>query len=159
MIAHRVRPAVAGDASRLEAIYRECRAEAGWLPAASRAGADFARDSRGETVLVAVGSDGSPEGFVSVWEPDAFVHHLYVRRDSRRQGIGGLLLRSLAGRLPMPWRLKCLRANREALAFYAREGWMEVSAGEAEDGPYAVLERHARHPDPIAGRRDGTTRD
>ena len=136
----RVRPFEEKDRQALAALYRECRAEATWLPTAMRE-ADFALDTEGEALLVAVGSDDQPEGFVSVWEPDAFIHHFYVRAGSRRMGIGTQLLESLRSRLPRPWRLKCVRANDEALAFYLRQGWLEVTSGIGEDGPYAVLER------------------
>ena len=91
-------------------------------------------------LFVAVGSDDEPRGFVSVWEQDAFIHHLYVRAGSRHMGIGKQLLDSLRPRLPRPWRLKCVRANDGALAFYLRNGWMEIAAEVGEDGPYAVLE-------------------
>ena len=92
-------------------------------------------------MLVAVGISGDPEGFISVWEPDAFVHHLYVRRPDRRRGVGGTLLDSLDGRIPRPWRLKCLRANDEALAFYLNRSWKEISSGEGDEGPFALLEK------------------
>jgi len=45
---------------------------------------DFARDTEGEVLLVAVGSDDKPEAFISVWEQDAFIHHLYVRNGSQK---------------------------------------------------------------------------
>jgi GNAT superfamily N-acetyltransferase len=134
-----VRPFEERDRSALETIYRECRLEATWLPAAHES--NFARDTEGESLLVAVGSNDEPEGFLTVWEPEAFIHHLYVRNGSRRQGIATLLLDSLATRVPKPWRLKCLRANDIALAFYLDDGWLEVSSGVGEDGPYAVLEK------------------
>jgi GNAT superfamily N-acetyltransferase len=76
-----------------------------------------------------------------VWEPEAFIHHLYVRNGSREKGIAKQLLNALASRLPKPWRLKCVRANDLALAFYLDHGWLEVSSGVGEDGPYAVLEK------------------
>ena len=135
----RVRPFAERDRSALEAIYRECRSEATWLPSAQES--NFARDTDGEALHVAVGSNDEPEGFVSVWEPEAFIHHLYVRNRSRGKGIAKQLLNSLATGLPKPWRLKCVRANDVALAFYLDHGWMEVSAGVGEDGPYAVLEK------------------
>ena len=136
----RVRPFEERDRETVAAIYRQCSSEATWLPANAKE-SDFAQDTEGEVMLVAVGSDDEPEGFVSVWEPDAFIHHLYVRAPSRQKGIATQLLESLGSRLPLPWRLKCLRANDKALAFYLRHGWLEVSSGESDDGPYAVLER------------------
>lgn len=135
----RVRPFEERDRSALEAIYRECRSEASWASSAQEA--NFARDTNGEAMLVAVGSNDEPEGFVSVWESGAFIHHLYVRTGSRGKGIAKQLLNSLATRLPKPWKLKCVRANEIALAFYLDHGWLEVSSGVSEDGPYAVLER------------------
>ena len=137
----RVRPFEEGDRFAVEAIYRECRLDATWLPAAAKGKTDFARDTAGEALLVAVGSDDHPEAFVAVWEPKAFIHHLYVRSRSRRKGIGRQLLTALDARLPRPWTLKCLRANDGALAFYLRQGWKEISSGIGEDGPYVVMEK------------------
>lgn len=137
----RVRPCAERDRSRLAAIYRECRAEAEWLPPDARRTSHFARDTEGEALLVAVGSNDEPEGFVSVWEPDAFIHHLYVRRESQRKGVALMLLKSLETQLPLPWKLKCLRANTGALAFYFSQGWKEVSSGDGDEGPFAVLEK------------------
>lgn len=135
----RVRPFEERDRFALEAIYRECRSEATWLPSVQES--NFALSTDGEVLLVAVDSNDEPEGFVSVWEREAFIHHLYVRNGSRGKGIAKQLLNSLATRLPRPWRLKCVRANDVALAFYRDHGWLEVSSGVGEDGPYAVLEK------------------
>lgn len=137
----RVRPFAEPDREALEAIYRECRAEATWLPPAAREDSDLTRDTAGETLFVAVGSDDNPLGFLAVWELDRFIHHLYVRRESRDRGIGKALLRSLSTQLPMPWKLKCLTANDAALAFYASQGWNKVSSDVGEEGPYFVLEK------------------
>jgi ribosomal protein S18 acetylase RimI-like enzyme len=135
-----VRPFEEKDRSAVESIYRECLSGATWLPSVVKEKLDFARDTEGEVLLVAAGSDDAPQGFVSVWEAEAFIHHLYVRNGSQQQGIGKQLLDALAARLPRPWRLKCVRANRRALAFYLAQGWMEVSSGIGESGPYVLLE-------------------
>lgn len=127
----------------MEAIYRDCRLEAPWLPATARAQSNFSRDTEGESLFVAVGVSDEPDGFISVWEPDSFIHHLYVRSAARGRGIGEMLLDSLDGRLPKPWRLKCLRANSDAFAFYLKRRWTEISSGESEDGPFAMLETTA----------------
>ena len=136
----RVRQFEEKDRSVLESIYRECRSEAEWLPPAVRERSDFSRDTQGEALLVAIGSNDEPQGFVSVWEQEAFIHHLYVRSGSRKRGLGTQLLEALNPRLPRPWKLKCVRANDGALAFYLGHGWREISSGDGEDGPYAVLE-------------------
>ena len=137
-----VRPFAEKDRAILEVIYRDCRSEATWLLPGAKEQSNFSRDTEGETLLVAVGSNDEPAGFVSVWEPDSFIHHLYVRSSVRARGVGQLLLKSLNGRIPKPWRLKCLRANSEAFGFYLSKGWMEVSSGLSEDGPFAMLEKH-----------------
>ena len=136
-----VRPFQESDRPALEAIYRDCRKAAPWLPPAVRDGSDFSRDTEGEAILVAVGHNDEPEGFISVWRTEGFIHHLYVRDSSRRKGIGQALLETLEGQLPKPWRLKCLRANSEAIAFYLTHGWNEISSGTNEEGPFALLER------------------
>jgi GNAT superfamily N-acetyltransferase len=133
-----VRPFAEKDRPALESIYRESRAEAAWLPATLRRHSHFSQATEGEVILVAVGDNDDPEGFISVWEPDRFIHHLYVRKGDRRKGIGTALLDAL--QIPKPWRLKCLRANSEATAFYRVQGWIEVSSGVNEEGPFATLE-------------------
>ena len=136
-----VRPFETKDGPALAAIYRECLSEASWLPSPSEDRSDVASDTRGEKVHVALASDEEPVGFISVWEPEAFIHHLYVRRVSRGRGVGALLLKSLDGALPKPWRLKCLEANQVARSYYLRRGWREVSNGNGEDGPFVVLQK------------------
>src|SRR6187399_1199202 len=113
----RVRPFDESDRAALDVLYRECRLEASWLPIAAKAQSSFSRDTEGESLFVAVSVFDQPEGFISVWEPDAFIHHLYVRSSARGRGVGGMLLDHLNGRIPKPWRLKCLRANAQACAF------------------------------------------
>jgi ribosomal protein S18 acetylase RimI-like enzyme len=137
-----VRPFAEDDRELLEALYRKCRAEATWLPSAARDNSDFARDTAGEKLFVAVGSDNNPVGFLSVWEPNRFIHHMYAQSELRDRGIGKALLRSLSNELPMPWKLKCLTANDRALAFYTSQGWRKVSSDVCEEGPYFVLEKH-----------------
>jgi GNAT superfamily N-acetyltransferase len=131
-----------GDTQAIEAIYRDCRTEAIWLPPAARDNSDSARDTAGEKLLVAVTSDDLPLGFLSVWEPDRFIHHLYVHSEMRNRGVGKALLESLGAQVPAPWTLKCLTANDRALAFYTSQGWKKISSGVGDEGPYVVLEKH-----------------
>jgi GNAT superfamily N-acetyltransferase len=135
-----VRRATERDHDAVESLYRKCRRDALWLAPAKRSGTVFAQASVGETVFVAVGQKGEVEGLISVWEAEPFVHHLYVRAQSRRKGVAEALLKSLVGRLAFPWRLKCVRANTEALDFYAKRGWQEIGAGEGSEGAYVELQ-------------------
>ena len=93
--------------------------------------------------MVAVNRAGRIIGMVSVYEADAFIHHLYVAASTHRQGVGTAMLDSLKPWLAYPWRLKCVCANTQALAFYAAHGWVVEEEGAGEEGPYFQLVRHA----------------
>lgn len=136
-----VRDAVAADMPVLRELFLRSRQETFvWQPAGAFQLADFEAQTEGERLRVAEDDDGQLAGFVSVWEPDHFIHHLYVHRPHHRRGIGQVLLRALPGWPATHYRLKCLRANAPALAFYAACGFVEIGAGSAEDGEYLLLE-------------------
>ena len=97
-----VRPATAADAPAVQRIYAASIGKAEWLPEQARLVTDFGQASVGEVVHVAATNCGEVLGFVSV-QPDAsFVHHLFVRANAQRQGVGGLLHASLEPWLPAP---------------------------------------------------------
>ena len=102
---------------------------------------DFKQSTAGETILVAQ-DDHTIVGFISIWEKDAipFIHHLFVSPNHQRRGIGKLLMQSLLARLPPPYRLKCVAKNEGALAFYRKQGWIEIGQAVGEDGDYLLLE-------------------
>jgi GNAT superfamily N-acetyltransferase len=101
---------------------------------------DFDAQTEGERMLVAeVGQDIA--GFISVWEPDDFIHHLFVDAAHARRGIGRALLRALPGWPDRTYRLKCLSRNRAALAFYGAQGFVQIDHGVGGDGDYVVLSR------------------
>ncbi len=120
--------------SRLEAFY--------WLnPARFRLG-DFEKETEGEIVFVAEDGSGNLLGFISVWEPERFVHHLYIAPGQQRQSVGRRLLERLSLWLPLPYRLKCKVKNEPACAFYRKNGWVETGRDTDEQGEYLVLEFH-----------------
>ncbi len=100
---------------------------------------DFDRETSGESILVAW-ADGTIVGFVSVWAPDSFVHHLYVDENYQRQGVGTLLLEAVLDRFGPPIRLKCEASNEKAIRFYRKAGFIEVERGNSETGPYLLFE-------------------
>ncbi|HDZ9270902.1 TPA: GNAT family N-acetyltransferase, partial [Vibrio cholerae] len=60
---------------------------------------------------------GNVVGFISIWEPDNFVHHLYLATEYQGQGVGSMLLNCAKmkyGNLS----LKCMVQNQKALNFY-----------------------------------------
>lgn len=134
-----VRPATADDAPALQALYAQCVAQADWLPEPAKHDPVLADVSRGEAVRVAATPAGVVLGFVSVQLADPFVHHLYVHPDARGMSVGKALLASLRSWLPLPWHLKCVARNVEALRFYRHLGWEERASGESEHGAYLLL--------------------
>ena len=138
-----IRPYRPADRSRCAQIYVAARRVAfSWVPVEQFTTDDFIRDTADEEIAVAeFRSDGSGMvvGFVSVFLPGRFIHHLYVDPDRRRMGIGRRLVRHAVGIRPGPWRLKCVVANAPAMAFYKSEGWVEEGRGSDDMGPHAAL--------------------
>lgn len=100
--------------------------------------ASFAEEVEGEEILVAA-ADGKVVGFVSLWRPDGFVHFLHVAPAWRRRGLGRRLLARARIEAGRPLELKCLTANRAALAFYRRLGWRAVGGADGGATPFLRL--------------------
>ena len=137
------RAATPEDTPGIGALYARLLLDADWLDRDARQPRNFAALSVGELVFVAHSRDDKLAGFVSVYKPLAFIHHLYVAPEWQRQGVASALLSALTPLLPKPWRLKCVRANSAARAFYAANGWVVISEGESSEGTYDLLELRA----------------
>jgi len=122
----------------LSNIYLESRASTfTWLDTSSFSVLDFKKDTQGELILMAV-SNEKIVGFISVWEPDNFIHHLYVSSERHNQGAGSQLLEAVKsnfGNLS----LKCMAANKAALAFYESKGFVRASQGTDSLGDYYLM--------------------
>lgn len=138
---HRIRRAEPGDVEPIKTIFVEAITNAQWLAPEAKSHTDFTKVSDGETVVVCCDRDDNVLGFVSVYEPDSFVHHLYVAQHCRGQGVGTALLDSLKTWVPMPWQLKCVARNGSALTFYRARGWVEENRAQGPEGPYVLLKR------------------
>lgn len=138
---HHIRPAELGDVEAINTIFAEAITHAQWLAPGAKSNPDFTKVSEGEAVVVCCDQEDDVLGFVSVYEPDSFVHHLYVAQDCQGQGVGTALLDSLNAWVPMPWHLKCVARNGSALAFYLAYGWVEENRGQGPEGPYVLLKR------------------
>ncbi len=129
------------DWPELERIYRETRlARFDWMRPERIEASTLARDAEGEAVYVAREA-GRVSGFVSVWAPDRFVHHLYVDAARQRLGVGAALLEFAARRHPGALRLKCVERNQAARDFYLRGGWRVIDRGQSDDGDYLLMEK------------------
>ena len=112
--------------STLSEIYLESRKSTfTWLDASSFSLSDFKKDTEGERILVAV-IDFQVVGFISIWEPDNFIHHLYVSTDHHGKGVGTQLLQAAKSSYES-LSLKCKVENKGAIAFYESKGFVKES--------------------------------
>lgn len=101
---------------------------------------DFEKDSEGEVVDVAE-LNGVLVGFISVWQPDDFVHSLYVDESAHGQGIGKALMAKGLLHLQRPVCLKCQSKNTQALDIYAHWGWKKIDQGGEGAHQYWMLQQ------------------
>ena len=124
---------------QLRQIYLESRKLAfPWVDPKSLNLNDFDSAIQEEEVLVAL-KDNFPIGFIAWWLPDNFIHSLFIDPGFVGKGIGKSLLEACLSRTGRPASLKCLKANKKALAFYDAQGWEIISDGESPDGDYYLL--------------------
>ncbi|WP_293452388.1 GNAT family N-acetyltransferase [Phenylobacterium sp.] len=128
----RVRPEELAECARL--YVRVLRDTFTWLAPERHRESDFLRAAAEEEVYVAL-DGGRIVGLAALFAPQNFLHSLYVAE--RGRGIGKALLDHVAETVDGPISLKCQTANRRAQAFYVREGFRCVEAGE--DGGVAWL--------------------
>jgi GNAT superfamily N-acetyltransferase len=127
------------DHSALAVIYLQSRTKTfHWLNTDAYKPEDFDADTDGERVLVALLKD-EPVGFIAIWEPDSFIHHLYVDPRWVDKGIGKALLINTLTLFDTPLTLKCLKRNEKALSFYHSRGWIITGEGEDDGGVYFEL--------------------
>lgn len=140
-----IREHKAADSQALRQLFVESRDAAfPWVPAGLHQEVDFDVTTAGERVLVAFARNAEanalPLGFASIWEPDGFLHNLFVHPSAQRRGVGSALL---AACVPYFGRhtptLKCLRDNESATRFYLNRGWQLQSEEEGPDGPFLLM--------------------
>jgi GNAT superfamily N-acetyltransferase len=102
-----------------------------WLNVTDFRLTDLEKQTEGETIWLAHDPQGELAGFIAVWMPDHFIHHLHVAPARQGCGVGKMLLQALPGWQEHGYRLKCLTRNRKALAFYAASGFVTIGEGKA----------------------------
>ncbi len=108
-----------------------------WLNADQFCISDYDEDVEGEQIWVAL-YKGKPIGFVSIWEPEYFIHHFYVSPEYLRKGVGFKLLEFVKSRYAR-LSLKCMQPNTPALKFYQSQGFISQSQHMDEFGEYHYL--------------------
>lgn len=139
MIYNKVRPFRSEDFDLLAQIYLESRIHAFyWLEPLIFSLSDLKKDTEGERILVSE-SDGRIVGFSSSWEPENFIHHLYLNPSETGRGYGGSLIDATVEMLGRPVRLKAQIRNTRAMWFYRKRGWAEYDRGVTDWGEYIEL--------------------
>lgn len=129
------------DLPALQGVYLQTRAEKfHWLSKTDLNVDDFERDTEGEKIWVAE-LNGQVVGFISAWEPENFIHHLFVLPNFSGKQIGSALLATCLESIGRPAQLKCVSANTDALEFYRARGWQTISLGVSSDGEFQLMER------------------
>jgi len=100
---------------------------------------DFDKQTQGEYILTAI-IDDILVGFISIWIPNKFIHHLYIDQKHQGKNIGTELLKAAIQKTAFPLTLKCLVSNTKAVEFYLKKGFTEKSRGESGNGAYILFE-------------------
>lgn len=103
-------------------FYQIRKEEFPWTDLEQLSVSDFDHSTEGERIIVAE-EQGTIAGFLSVWEPDGFIHNLFVAREFRRAGVGWSLIQVALSEYGTPLTLNALPENKTALKFYAKNGW------------------------------------
>jgi GNAT superfamily N-acetyltransferase len=127
-----------GDRAAARRIYLESRRRSYTWLGVDYDLLDFDKDTVEERLWVHE-IDGEISGFISVYLPADFVHHLYILPQHAGKGHGSALLRAALACIGRPARLKCLSRNQNALEFYVAKGWVLQEIGSSRDGPYHLM--------------------
>ncbi len=100
---------------------------------------DFDKQTQGEYILTAL-LDDIPVGFISIWMPNNFIHHLYVDHNYQGKNIGTELLKAAISKTNFPLTLKCLENNTKAIDFYIKKGFTAKQKGYSNNGTYILFE-------------------
>lgn len=136
----RVRAAIPSDYPVLRELYLESRrARFHWADKEAMTVDDFDIETEDEYLIIAEDKKRIL-GFASLYLPDNFIHHLFVRPDCFRQGVGSQLLHASVEKMQQPIRLKCVSENHAAIRFYERNGWKKVVEEGAAQEKYWLME-------------------
>lgn len=123
------------DYSVIQGIYNTVRHEMPFLSEIP----DIKNALAGEEVYEAI-ADGETIAFISLWEPDNFIHYLFVNPLYQSKGVGLQLITHLSEVYGKPLGLKCLLENANAVRFYKKNDFHEKYRGTSAEGEYIYFE-------------------
>lgn len=127
------------DLPALRELFLDTRiATFNWISSSSFLSEDFDQETEGEEIVVAR-YNKQIAGFISIWMPDQFIHHLYVAPAYHNMGAGTALLDTALSILKGQASLKCLVQNVRAIRFYRQYGFVENGGGNGPDGEYYLF--------------------
>jgi ribosomal protein S18 acetylase RimI-like enzyme len=116
-------------------VYNEARASVDCFSQPNATKRDFSSLVRNEKILLAV-CDTQVVGFVSIWAPEKFIHHLYIRPENQNKGVASSLIKACIERYGLPLSLKSLAANTNACRFYENSKWNIEDTGLGSEGTF-----------------------
>ena len=115
-----IRKARESDLESISLIYNKVREQHfPWIDSKAISEGDIRKDTDGEEITVAE-IDNLVVGFISIWEPDNFIHHLFVSLEYQTMGVGSKLMEFVEQSHPSFLRLKCVAENKRAIEFYKK---------------------------------------
>jgi ribosomal protein S18 acetylase RimI-like enzyme len=130
-----IRNFTVSDLADLMVIYNAARAPIACFKTNDVSLDEFQTLIESEEIQVATDNE-KVMGFVSVWSPENFIHHLYVHPDHQNKRVGKALIGACIARYGLPLALKSVVANTRACAFYEHNHWIVKATGMGSDGPY-----------------------
>lgn len=127
------------DRGALRLLYKASRDAAFfWSEEGAHQVTDFDKHTESEIILVAQWR-GEIVGFASIWEPDSFLHNLFVHPSFLRRGVGRALVQRCSEHFHSMPTLKCVKANAGAMLLYQANGWITLREEAGPDGPYVLM--------------------
>lgn len=129
------------DLDEAAALYsRVAKATLHWLPPGGFEPEVFLEQALHETIWLAW-ERGHIIGVAALYEPDSFLHSLYIDFGHQGRGVGLALLNTVASAARGPLSLKVEEQNLGARRFYAREGFSERETGVTDGSRWILLSR------------------
>lgn len=139
MTAFEIRRAGPGDLAEAARPYERAATETlSWDPPGTHSSAAFLKQAEDEAVWVAV-VDDRIIGLAALYEPESFLHSLFIDAGWRGRGVGSALLAAVQAFAAGPLSLKVAGPNAAAQDFYAARGFHVSELGETDGAPWLRL--------------------